>query len=391
MASHHFRAFCNFARGVAYSGAANPAVWLCTLLPFVRWMPHLAFSLVIALMLAIAGYCQRRAIYNRAYAQEADQAFVAVKRCLDGYDIQESDFRSVLGDVDIAANPHFQSARILRLAPKEGYRPFLTLKAFLQPLHSGCGSVVLLPHPLESTVVQKFYLLHELGHSSFSGNVWHLSGATSQFLLVVAYIAIGLMISGWLPLCLLLIVLLGHYCFSWKNEFLMEVDADWEAWKMYLRLYGAAETSEACRLVRHLFDLKARFAVDAREFSPRADLAAAFGEAVSHKNEVRMDSLLQMPTFSLGLMRAISIFFGIAAVGVGLWAAPVGKPPFMLFIFALLNMWTSINWDFRLRDRLRHSSARLSNFLDVLLIAHTAKRPKGAEVDRTCTLTLGAN
>ncbi|SDD07327.1 hypothetical protein SAMN05216337_1007103 [Bradyrhizobium brasilense] len=381
MASHHFRALGHFAEGVAYSGAANPAVWLCALLPLVKWIPHLAFSLVIALMLAIAGFCQRRGAYNRAYAKEADQAFVAVKRCLDGYDVEEGDFRSILGDADMAADPHFQSARILGLAPKEDYRPFLTLKAFLQPSHSACGSVVLLPHPLESTVVQKFYVLHELGHSSSSGHVWHLSGAASQLPLVISYIAIGLMISGWLPLCLLTIVLLGHYCFSWKNEFLMEVDADWDAWKMYFRLYGSAETSEACRLVKYLFDLKARLADDAREFSPRADLAAAFGKAVSDKNEARMDRLLQLPTMSLVFMRAISILFGIAATGVGLWASQAGKPPFMLFIFALFIMWASIIWDFRLRDRLRHSSERLSNFLDLLLMEHAAKRLKRAEVD----------
>jgi hypothetical protein len=271
---------------------------------------------------------------------------------------------------------------VLSLAPKPGYEPFLTLKAFLQPPKSICETVVLLPHADEFGVMERFSLLHELNHSSAAGHIWELNGTSPFLRLWMEYVAIGIACANWyLAVPLLVLCLINGVIVD--NEILMEADADWNAWRGYLRIFGRDETIAASQLIEHFFYLKARLDDQPERFERRAELAGTFRTSLQTSSSARLDRMLRITSLSLGSIGALCFLIGVVAIALGFWQAVPEKPPFGLLIFALVGMWVNIIGDFLTRKRLRTSSGRLAFLVDRLLLQAAAKRLKEIEMEKT--------
>jgi hypothetical protein len=364
-------------------GSANSATWLFVILAFSSWSSAMGLSLLIAWLLAFSDCFARKAIHTEAYSRQANEAYVAIQGSLTGYDITEIDAGQAIGKIGaFETELDLASVRVLSLAPKPGYEPFLTLKAFLQPPKSIHRTVVLLPHADEFGVMERFSLLHELNHSSAAGHIWELNGTSPFLRLWMEYVAIGLACANWYLAVPLLVLFLINGFFV-ENEILMEGDADWNAWRGYLRIFGRDETIEASQLIEHFFYLKARLDDQPERFERRAELAATFRTSLETSSPARLERMLRITSLSLGPIGVTCFLIGVVAIAIGFWQAVPEKPPLGLFIFALVGMWVNIIGDFLTRKRLRTSSGRLAFLVDSLLLQAAAKRLKEIEMEKT--------
>jgi hypothetical protein len=378
VAESYLKIIGNFFRGVYGAGVGNSATWLFVILAFSRWSSASGLSLALACMIAFSDYLARKAVHTEAYSRAADEAHTAIQDCLTGYDITEIEAGSAIGKLGAFKTELDAATRVFLLAPKRDYEPFLTLKAFLQPPNSYCGTVVLLPHAEEFGVMQRFSLLHELSHSSPAGHIWELNGTSPLLRLWPTYVAIGLACANWYLAGPLLILLLINGFIS-ENEVLMETDADWNAWKSYFRIFGREETIAATGLIEHFFSLKARLADQPKLFKGRAELAANFRRALQVSSSSHLSRILQWPSLSLPVTLRKAVLIGIVAVAIGFWQAVPEKPPIGLLIFPFVVMWLNIIRDFLIRKRLATSSYRLSLLLTLLPFPAVLQRLKEAQ------------
>jgi hypothetical protein len=232
--------------GVLTSGAANPAMWVCLALAFSHWRSTFALTLITAWIIAFASFAIRKAIFYRSYGQSASQAETALNICRLAYNLQVCQPIDILNDGDISKTSlSLTSGKVFRLTPKAGNEPLITFKSFLQPENGWSDSVFLLPGSRRVGTAEKFFILHEIGHSSETGHIAQLNAQWAWFRLSIAYGPLFLISGSWACIALVAVLYGLHLLHETKNEILIEADADWNAWTAYCAFRRRADY-ESC-------------------------------------------------------------------------------------------------------------------------------------------------
>jgi hypothetical protein len=364
------RTFLEMFVGILGVGSRNPAVLACAILAVSRWRDLWHVSLLTAFMLAYSNYQCNTALTFASFRRETEVANQAVKKCAAKYLIRAANVITLFG---WRAAEYFPlqafSMTVLQMTPMLRVRPWLTFKAFLVDPSSHANSIILIRSASVSDLVDRFYILHEVSHLSMQGYLLHLNALYTTTRLAISYVPLVIMSSGWLPILLLFVLFLTQL-FIEKNAPAIELQADKEAWRAYLELFGEQEALEASIQVEHLFKIKAEQGDNIELCKGRAKLAAAFRQTLrGNLTPYELSQNLMAIDFVRMLEGgSISVILLAAAVGAG-FARHTFPPFFSWFVIASFWIFFSASAKYRalatiaasrLKDELRAIASNVS-------------------------------
>jgi hypothetical protein len=368
------------------SGTANPAVWLCWILAFSTWKSAWPSAVMTGWLIAFTFFLVLKAISLVASEQSAREALTALAICRSAYDIEACRPLDVLigedgpkADLSKTQLP-LDSGVVYRLKPKPGNEPLLTFKAFLQPTTE---SVFLLPLAARVGIAERFFLLHEVGHSAWAGQIAQLNAQWAWLRLGLVYLPLLLISANWKASLSLTLIFAINLLWEAKNEILIEGDADWNAWKAYHTVFGAVETINTTILMARLFDLKAKLNDDPRQFRVRADLARYFGAVLAREGWRRRRKILSMNSLSLGFVGSISFVLQVVAAIIVYLSASQSQS-FVLMPLVVVAMWVALILVRKVSKSARNKIYELWALNDVMKIIYG--RSAGADARHAQTI-----
>jgi hypothetical protein len=325
--------FAKFAAALADFELFNAGVLLYAVLALTKWSDSLLATLAVASGIAFATYHTKRANFAEAYKRNATDARAALASCLEGYRIVEVPADFPIGNVTLAQLlGSTGKARVLLLSPKPGYEPLLTFKSFLQPETRAYRSVILLGADINLGVAERFYLIHELCHATVPGHLREFLSNKASYRLLLLYVPIFVVCQHWLAWAALA-VLFAYHLLNAKETLGIELDADWNAWRLHEKHFGPEETIRAAKLIAYLFSKNAMFDDGLKPFYEARALQARRVAETLETNDPRFDLYKTAPSLTLSTTIILLFFVQMAATAIGYFDAVQQLPTFM-YVFA---------------------------------------------------------